>query len=47
MEKKKILSERIYNAFCKLVEYTVILKVNPDTKIKNKVEGHAAITLLA
>lgn len=31
----------------KLVEYTVILKVNPDTKIKSKLEGHGTITLLA
>lgn len=47
MEKKKIPSQRICDAPYELVGHTVILKVNPDTIIKNKLEGHATITLAA
>lgn len=36
---------RICDAPYELVGHTVILKVNPDTIIKNKLEGYATITI--
>jgi len=50
-EKEQFTGEKnhdtIYDVSYKLVDYTVILKVNPDTKTENKLVACPSITLPA